>query len=67
MTIYEDILEEEIRLLKGQKKRLLKTLKEQCVLYCKWYDEGLPGIDGSNIAYELVSMARTALAEVIND
>ena len=38
------------------------VLDDACRLYCRWYDKGIPGLDGSAMAYELVSACRKALA-----
>jgi hypothetical protein len=41
-----------------------EQLSAACKLYCQWYNTGHPAISGSNMAYELVSYVRQALAEL---
>ena len=40
------------------------VLERGCKLYCDWYDTGEPDLDGSAIAYELVSCMRKALTQL---
>ncbi len=42
----------------------IETLERGCKLYCGWYDNGDPFMDGSTMAYELVSCMRQALEKL---
>ncbi len=39
----------------------ITELERGCKLYCQWYDTGTPRMDGSAMAYEMVSFMRVAL------
>lgn len=39
-------------------------LERACSRYCRWYDEGIPGVDASSMAYDMVSSIRQALAKL---
>lgn len=40
------------------------NLRHACELYCGWFDKGEPQMDGSAMAYELVSFVRTAILDL---
>jgi hypothetical protein len=42
-------------------------LEQGCALYCSWYETGKPSMNGSGMAYELVSCMRTALSQQPQD
>ena len=39
----------------------VSELERGCSLYCRWFDTGTPSMDGSGMAYELVTFMRIAL------
>ena len=42
--------------------RARQALETGADLYCRWYDTGMPHMEGGAMAYELVTAIRTALA-----
>ena len=42
----------------------MENLKSGCELYCRWYDTGHPEMRGKDMAYELVSSMRQAIAKL---
>lgn len=41
---------------------VVEALEAICHDYCQWYDKGLAGMDGGQIAYHLIGRARVVLA-----
>jgi hypothetical protein len=49
-------------------KDAILDLNKGCSLYCRWFDTGKPDhMDGSSIAYELVSLMRQAISKLQED
>jgi|GEM_PF-4604386 hypothetical protein len=42
----------------------IRELEHGCYLYCRWFDTGKPSMDGSGMAYELVTFMRIALMKL---
>lgn len=60
-----DRLKAENARLRERHATLTEILSDACKVYCRWYDRGEPsGTSASQIAYDMVSQIRQALAEL---